>query len=398
METLQKNYNKKLKETDLNFQRYMLDKIPWNNRLLAIVGARGTGKTTLMLQHIKKHLDPEKSFYFTLDHLYFSTHRLLDTVDALYNEGITNIFIDEVHKYPYKTWAQEIKNVYDSYSDIKLVFSGSSILNIYKGNADLSRRALSYELFGMSFREFLIYENKLNIKPVTLNEILLNHKKIANNITSKIKILPLFKQYLKTGFYPYYKEDLQGYHQRLLNTVNLVIESDLPAVDNIEYVSIIKLKRLLSIISEKVPFSPNITELSNAVNIQRTNFPKSLLQLERARMIALLRGTDKNISSLTKPDKIYLDNSNLAYALGDNSANIGNIRETFFYNQLNHSHKVASSQYGDFTVDKKFVFEVGGKNKDYSQIKNVKNSYIAADEIEIGWKNKIPLWLFGFLY
>jgi predicted AAA+ superfamily ATPase len=334
----------------------------------------------------------------SLDDLYFSTNRLVDIVQQLHQEGVTHFFVDEVHKYPYETWAQELKNIYDSYPDVKIAFSGSSILNIYRGNADLSRRAISYELFGLSFREFLEFEGKLKMSPVTLEELLKNHTSIASEIIYKIKILPLFRQYLQSGFFPYYKEDLSSYPMRLLNTVSAVIETDLPAVENIEYVSVQKLKRLLTIIATMTPFTPNMSELGRQVEMQRTNLPKALLLLERARLLPLLRTAEKSPDDLCKPSKIFLDNPNLAFALGENNPNEGNLRETFFYNQLKTVNKVSDALKGDFTVSGKYIFEVGGKGKTFSQIAGIPNSYIAADDIEIGFGNKIPLWLFGFLY
>jgi len=398
MESLIETYRNKLDRTDNNFVRYLLKKIYWTDRLFAIIGARGTGKTTLMLQYIKQSLNPDKTFYMSLDDLYFSNNRLVDVVYKLRQEGITDFFIDEIHKYPYNTWAQELKNIYDSYPELQVVFSGSSILNIYKGNADLSRRALNYELFGLSFREFLSFENVVNIPAVSLSDLLVRHKEIAAEVTKGIKIIPLFRQYLQSGYFPYYKEGLHSYQQRLLNTVNAVLETDLPAVENIEFISVQKLKRLLSTIAGMVPFTPNMAQLGNLVDIQRSNLPKSLNLLEKARMLGLLRDSGKNLSALSKPSKIYLDNPNLAYSLGNDNPNKGNLRETFFYNQLQVVSKVSSSEKGDFTIDGQYVFEVGGSNKNFSQIANLPDSYLAVDEIEIGWGNRIPLWLFGFLY
>ena len=236
METLVNTYHNRLKQTNNDFVRYLMADINWNNRLFAIVGARGTGKTTLLLQYIKQNADISKAFYMSLDDLYFSTHRLVDVVRTLWQEGFTHFFVDEVHKYPYETWAQELKNIYDSYPDVKVVFSGSSILNIYRGNADLSRRAINYELFGLSFREFLEFEGIKKLPVVSLDDLLKKHISISAEIIKNIKILPLFRQYLQTGYFPYFKEDLQTYHLRLLNTVNTVIETDLPAVEQIEYV------------------------------------------------------------------------------------------------------------------------------------------------------------------
>ncbi|GHT68539.1 ATPase AAA [Bacteroidia bacterium] len=398
MEALIDTYRNRLEQTNNDFVRYLMPQINWNNRLFAVVGARGTGKTTLLLQYIKQNLDASKTFYMSLDNLYFATNRLADVVRKLWQEGVNHIFIDEVHKYPYDTWAQELKNIYDSYPEMKVVFSGSSILNIYKGNADLSRRAISYELFGLSFREFLEFEGIKKIPPVSIDYLLKNHVKITAEIIRGIKILPLFRKYLQSGFFPYYKEDLDNYHLRLLNTVNAVLETDLPAIENIEFISVQKLKRLLKIISSMVPFSPNMTDLGKLVEIQRSNLPKSLIQLERARMLGLLRTAEKSPDDLSKPEKIFLDNANLAFALGEDNPNIGNLRETFFFNQLKNVSKITFATKGDFTVDNKYVFEIGGKGKSFSQIAGIPDSFVAADDIETGFGSKIPLWLFGFLY
>jgi predicted AAA+ superfamily ATPase len=398
MEALQNTFRNRLEQTHTDFVRYLMDSINWDNRFFAIIGARGAGKTTLLLQYIKQQRDISKFFYLSLDDLYFSTHRLVDVVHTLWQQGITYFFIDEVHKYPYETWAQELKNIYDSYPDVKVVFSGSSILNIYKGNADLSRRAIHYELFGLSFREFLEYEGIKKVAAVSLEDILKNHVSLASEIKRDIKILPLFQRYLQTGYFPYFKEDIKTYHLRMMNTVNTIIETDLPAVEAIEYVSIQKLKRLLAVIATMTPFTPNMSSLGAQVEIQRTNLPKSLIFLERARLLGLLRNAEKSLKSLSKPSKIFLDNPNLAYALGENNANIGNIRETFFYNQLKVVSKVTDAAKGDFTINGKYVFEIGGSNKKFSQIADIPDSYLATDDIEIGFGNKIPLWLFGFLY
>jgi predicted AAA+ superfamily ATPase len=398
METLLFTYRNRLKQTDNDFVRYLMHNINWGNRLFAVVGARGTGKTTMLLQYIKQNLNSDGAFYMSLDDLFFSTNRLVDVVYQLHQQGVTHFFVDEVHKYPYETWAQELKNIYDSYPDVKVVFSGSSILNIYKGNADLSRRAIHYELFGLSFREFLEFEGIIKIPPVSLEELLKHHTSIANEIVHKIKILPLFRQYLRTGYFPYYKEDLTSYQIRLLNTVNAVLESDLPAVEKIEFVTVQKLKRMLTVIATMTPFMPNMASLGRQVEMQRTNLPKSLLLLERARLLELLRTIEKSPDDLSKPSKIFLGNPNLAFALGENNPNEGNLRETFFFNQLNAVSKVCAATKGDFTVNEKFIFEIGGKSKTYQQIKNIENSFIAADDIEMGFGNKIPLWLFGFLY
>jgi predicted AAA+ superfamily ATPase len=375
-----------------------MNQVHWEDRLSSIIGARGTGKTTLMLQYIKQKLDPNKAFYVSLDDLYFANNRLVDLVYKLWQEGVTYLFIDEVHKYPYDSWAQEIKNIYDSYPEIRTVFSGSSILKIYEGNADLSRRAVDYELFGLSFREFLAFEGIKKIAAVSLDDLLKSHVEIAAEITKGIKIMPLFRQYLQNGYFPYYKEGLHSYSRKLLNTINAVLETDLPAVEKIEYSSVQKLKRLLGIVAGLAPFTPNMSQLGNHVDILRTNLPKSLLLLEKARMLGLLRANGKNLSPLSKPAKIYLDNPNLAFALRNENPNTGNLRETFFYNQLRTVCHVTDAKQGDFTVDGQFIFEVGGRNKKFTQIANIPDSYLAVDETEIGFGNHIPLWMFGLLY
>ena len=398
MESLINTYRNRLEKTDNQFVRYLMKDIYWTDRLYAIIGSRGTGKTTLMLQYIKQQLNPDKAFYMSLDDLYFSNNRLVDLVQKLWQEGVTHLFIDEVHKYPYNTWAQELKNIYDSYPELRIAFSGSSILNIYKGNADLSRRAVNYELFGLSFREFLAFEGIVDIPAVSLDDLLAKHQEIAGKITQKTKIIPLFRRYLQNGYFPYYKEGLHNYNLRLQNTVNAILETDLPAVEKIEYVSVQKLKRLLSVIAGMTPFTPNMSKLGDLVGIQRSNLPKSLGLLEKSRLIGLLRESGKSISSLSKPSKIYLDNPNLAYALGYENPNIGNLRETFFYNQLRVVSKVTSAAKGDFTINDQYIFEVGGNKKNFSQIADLPHSYLAIDETEIGWGNRIPLWLFGLLY
>ncbi|MDR0738286.1 MAG: AAA family ATPase, partial [Prevotellaceae bacterium] len=345
--------------------RYLMKDIYWNDRLFAIVGARGTGKTTMMLQYIKLHLDIKKALYVSLDDLFFSNNRLVDVAAQLSLQGVTHLFVDEIHKYPYETWAQELKNIYDTYSDLHVVFSGSSMLEIYKGNADLSRRAVQYELRGLSFREFLEFENVIKLKPISLNDLLKDHIMMASDIVKRInpeKITLLFNRYLKMGFYPYYKENSENYGQRVANVINTVLEGDLPAIEKIEFMTTLKIKRLLGIITTLAPFTPNISELSKNVNTTRPHLLKSIDYLERARILGLLRAKN-SIGNMSKPEKIYLDNTNIAYALGGTSTNVGNVRETFFFNQLRAIGAVTSSNKGDFVVQEKYTFEVGGAKK-----------------------------------
>jgi predicted AAA+ superfamily ATPase len=306
------------------------------------------------------------------------------------------LFIDEVHKYG--NWSQEIKNIYDSFSDLKVVFTGSSMLEIYKGNADLSRRAIHYTLNGLSFREFLLLEKGIEFPVITLKDLLDNHLTWASRVNEKIKPLPVFQQYLKEGYYPYYKEDSEIYGERLLHTVNVILDTDLPSVENIEIHTIKKIRQLLFILAQRVPFSPNIKELAALLEVSRKSLLNYLMFLEKAQLLHLLPQDVSGVRVLAKPEKIYLNNTNLAYALESQKPDIGNLRETFFFNQLKAVAEVRSAKKADFTVDGTYTFEVGGKNKGYEQMVGLDHAYLALDNLEYGFGNKIPLWLFGLLY
>jgi predicted AAA+ superfamily ATPase len=398
MDNLYKVFYQLLSRTDLSFVRYLYPKIRWKNRLIGITGARGTGKTTLLLQYIKKTFGkaPQEVLYVSLDNIWFSSNRLVDLATDFDKMGGKYLFIDEVHKY--NNWAQEIKNIYDSFPDMKVVFTGSSMLEIYRGNADLSRRAIHYTLNGLSFREFLLLEKDIEFPAIPLNELLVNHVFIASQVNEKIKPLPIFQQYLKEGYYPYYREDREIYGERLLHTVNVILETDLPSVENIEIHTIRKIKQLLYIIAQRVPFLPNIKELAALLEVSRKSLLNDLTFLEKAQLINLLQQNVSGLSVLAKPEKIYLNNTNLACSLEKENPDIGNLRETFFFNQLKTVSEVTSAKKADFTVNGKYIFEVGGKNKGHEQIVGLENAYLALDNIEYGFGNKIPLWLFGMLY
>ena len=398
MEELFDFFYRELRKTDLSFRRYLIDDIDWEGRLSAITGARGTGKTTMILQHIRRTFgkSPKEALYVSADNIWFQGNRLFDLANNFEKQGGKYLFIDEVHKY--ENWSQEIKNIYDSFSDLKIVITGSSMLQIYKGNADLSRRAVHRTLRGLSFREFLKYDQNIEFEKFTLNELLQNHVEIAGYINSKIRPLPLFDTYLKQGYYPYYKSDRRFYLSKLANTVNLILEVDLPAVEKIEMYSIKKIKKLLWFISQSVPFKPNITSLANDLEISRNSLLNYLSILERGELINLLQSDTRGLNSLAKPEKIYLNNTNQIFTFDSQKPEIGNLRETFFFNQLQTTGEVTSSKKADFTVDKKYIFEVGGVNKGYKQIMDMKDSYLALDNLEYGFGNKIPLWLFGMLY
>lgn len=398
MEKLYISFYQQLKRVDMSFKRYLYQQISWEHRLICISGARGAGKTTLLLQHIHEQYgtNPKTVLYASLDHIWFSGHSLYDTGEQFVLNGGEVLFLDEVHKY--KNWSQEIKNLYDSFPDLKIVFTGSSILEIYKGNADLSRRVVSYFLNGLSFREFLIFEKLLQIEPINLNDILEHHIEHAMAITEKIKILPQFARYLEFGFYPFYKIAKNFYTNQLIQTVNVALDTDLPAIENIDYYTIVKIKKLLYIISTLVPFTPNISQLSEQVGTSRNSLLAFIQYLDRGQIINTLEQNVEALKKLSKPEKLYLNNPNLCYAFSDGTPNVGTLRETFFCNQLKYIATVNASPQTDFLINKKFSFEIGGKNKKQKQIVGLENSFLALDHIEVGYGNHIPLWLFGFLY
>ena len=395
MESLIKIYLRLLQETEAKTFRYLYQNIDWDERCIAIIGAKGVGKTTMLLQHIKHTFaNKNEALFASLDNTWFANHSIFDLADEFYLNGGTHLFLDEIHHYP--NWATEIKNIYDSFPKLKIVFTGSSLLQIYKSTADLSRRVVYEKLEGLSFREFLKFEKMGDFPVLSMKEIVENHQDIAFRITENLKIIPLFKKYLKNGYYLFYKEGLSKYEIKLQEAVNNVINIDIPAIENIEFESRHKLKRLLAILSTLVPYTPNITDLSVAIDSNRNNTVKYLFLLANAKLLNLVSYKNKTIGDLTKPDKVLLNNTNLSYLYGDN-ANIGSARETFFVNQLNAVANVILAPQGDFMVDN-YTFEVGGKSKSFKQIKDIQNSFVVADDIEIGHGNKIPLWLFGMLY
>ncbi|HHT22216.1 MAG TPA: AAA family ATPase [Bacteroidales bacterium] len=395
MDSLMKIYLRLLQETETETFRYLYPTIDWDERCIAIIGAKGTGKTTLLLQHIKTAFsNKNEALFASLDNTWFAGHTIFELADEFYMNGGTYLFLDEVHHYP--NWATEIKNIYDSFPKLKIVFTGSSLLQIYKSTTDLSRRVVYEQLEGLSFREFLKFEKVGDFPVFSLDEIVENHQNIAFQITENIKIMPLFKKYLKNGYYPFYKEGLKKYNQKLQEAVNNVIDVDVPTIENIEFESRYKLKKLLAILAKLVPYTPNIADLARAIDSNRNNTVKYLSLLENAKLLNLVSYKNKRIGDLTKPDKVLLNNTNLSYIYGSNT-NVGSARETFFVNQLKAIANVTLAPKGDFIVDK-YTFEVGGKNKTFDQIKDLPNSFVVADDIEIGHKNKIPLWLFGMLY
>jgi len=397
MDTLIEKSYQKVREVDTRFIRSIMEKIDWNDRLIGIRGSRGVGKTTLLLQRIKKFLgNTGETLYVSLDNLWFAEHNLLNLVDFFVKRGGKFLFLDEVHKYP--KWSQAIKNIYDDFPSLKVVFTGSSLLEILNARADLSRRAIVYNIQGLSYREFLNITQKTDFQSVSMSDILKNHREISDEVLSKVKPLQFFNDYLQHGYYPFFTEGLTRFSYRLEEIVNLILEVELPLLRNVDPAYVPKIKQLLQIVAESVPFIPNIENLSKRIEIHRNTLLSYLYYLRETRLTNHLQKDIFGINRLQKPEKIYLENTNLAYTLAEKNADIGNMRETFFLNQLSYNHTVEYPNSGDFWVDNKFLFEIGGKSKSEKQIKNTNNAYIAADNIEYGFDKKIPLWLFGMLY
>lgn len=387
--------SRRVSQIDLSYKRPIYFQINWDNRLIGIKGPKGVGKSTLILQHIKESFsDLGKILYVSLDNMWFASNSLIDLVEYHYTHGGTHIFLDEIHKY--KHWQDAVKNIYDDYPDLHVVYTGSSILKLKAGDGDLSRRVRSYEMTGLSFREYLIFEGKLDYRVLSLEDILNNHVTIAADIVSRVKILPAFESYLKEGYYPFYKEEGDGYLCRVQEVITQTIDMDIPAVEEVEYGTLHKLKKLMMILSVQLPFIPKMNELYQELETNREQGLKLLSLLEDAKLISMLKTPVKALKHLSAPDKLYLDNPNMMYALSD-KADIGTVRETFFNNQLSVNNKVSLPAKGDFKVDDRYLFEVGGRKKSFEQIKDEPDSFLAVDSVETGNGNRIPLWLFGFL-
>ncbi len=397
MEQLVQRFYEKYAQTNTKSIRGYADTIDWSNRLIGIKGSRGVGKTTLLLQYIKKNFKPDnKVLYVSLDHFWFAENKLYNLADNFYKRGGELLVLDEVHRYP--DWAVEIKNIYDDFSGLKIVFTGSSLLQIEKARGDLSRRAVIYQMPGLSFREFINFQTNYNFPAFTLDEIVKNHIEIAVSIIDKIKPLELLPNYLNYGYYPFYLENTASFHQKLNEAILTVMEIDIPQFEAIQTSNIILLKRLLQVIATSVPFKPNMQAVSQRTGISLNTMKNYLQYLNNAKIITLLYASSKGLNRLGKPEKIYLQNPNLIYNLGENSQNTGNLRETFFMMNLNEKNKVESSETADFLIDDKYTFEIGGKNKGQKQIKDTPDSFVVKDDIVVGNDNIIPLWLFGFLY
>lgn len=398
MKLLFEKQERLLQNTSTDFVRSIMNEIDWDLHLLGIKGARGVGKSTLLLQYIKLHLSHklDKVLYVSLDSFWFANKTIYDLADRFVKLGGEHLFLDEVHKYD--NWATEIKNIYDDFPNLKIVFTGSSLLQILNARADLSRRAVVYSMQGMSYREFLNFETGSHFKSITLSDILENHIDIARKINAEIRPLARFNDYLQYGYFPFYKESKDLYGIRLIEILNMIIEIELPLLRKVEIAYLSKIKELLLVIAESVPFMPNVSKLSRKIGINRNTLVQYLFFLEESGITKQLTKSSFGISKLQKPQKIYLENTNFAYAIAPDNTNTGNLRETFFFNQLAYRHKVTYTVETDFKVDNHYFFEIGGKTKTGKQIQTLNNAFIVADNIEYGYQNKIPLWLFGFLY
>ena len=398
MEQLQSQHVRLLSHMNLQHKRSLMNEINWNAQLIGIRGARGVGKTTLMLQHIKETYgtDPTVALYASLDHLYFSRHSLLELAEEFYKQGGQCLYLDEVHKY--EGWSREIKNIYDVFPELKVVFTGSSLLNILNAEADLSRRCVSYDMQGLSFREYLLFKEGLSFPIFALEDILQHPLEIAQEVVAQCRPLQHFPKYMQEGYYPFFLQLDIDYLTQVQKVVSLILEIELPQLRQVDVGNVRKLRSLLAVLSSGVPFAVDISKMAQMAELNRNTILSYLSHLHRARLINLLYSDKLNLKRMQKPDKIYLENTNLLQALSLTQVEVGTQRETFFVNQLSHKHQVEYGKQADFLIDRRYTIEVGGQSKDGKQIAGTQNAFIAADGIEYAFGNKLPLWLFGFLY
>ncbi len=378
--------------------RYLYDEIHWDNHLILIRGPKGTGKTTMLLQHIQRTFENKKQvLYCSVDHFWFASHSLLDLAEYCYTHGITHVFLDEIHKY--ENWARELKNIYDSYPELYVVATGSNALDIIHQVVDLSRRCRVYVMQGLSFREYLKLEGIADLPKVSLEEIVTHHIELSADIAikQKIKVLLHFEQYVKEGYYPFYRDCGADYSEKLAQVVDTIVFNEIPAVSRLEYESVYKVKPLLAVLAQQIPYTLNISSLCKTLGASRNVLLKLLDLLDKSALIRRLYAELEDWNQINKPEKILFDNTNLMYALSQN-ADVGTLRETFCACMLSQGHNIAMPQKGDIMVDKKYLFEIGGKRKKYNQIAGIEQSFVVCDDVELGFENKIPLWLFGLLY
>ncbi|MBQ7650979.1 MAG: ATP-binding protein [Victivallales bacterium] len=396
LQGIKASQERRLKCLKGDFHRYLYSQIDWNSRLVCIIGARGTGKTTMLLQRIKEAFSASGcALYASLDNLWFTNNSLLDLVDYHVTHGGTHLFLDEVHYL--EDWQTIIKNIYDDYPELSIVYTGSSLLKINRKKGDLSRRQRVYSLSGLSFREYLEFEGIVTLPPLSLEELHSNHVELGRKMASICKILNAFEKYLLQGYYPFYKGNEDGYGELVCEIVSQVLEGDYPAIEEVQPSTIRKARKMLMILAENPPQTPNFSKLCQELESDYKQGMKMLFTLERAGLLNLLEASGATLKNLSRPSKIYCENPNLMQALVP-QASIGTIRECFFLNQLHISHQIVYPPQGDFLVDDTFLYEIGGRKKTFEQIKDIQNSFLAVDNTEIGHNNRIPLWCFGFLY
>lgn len=398
MESLFKRHQILISQTSTDIVRNVCNKIKWEKQLVGIKGSRGVGKTTLIRQYIKQKYGTTagEALYCMMDSLYFTNHTLLALAEKFHLMGGTHLFLDEVHKYP--TWSREIKEIYDLYPNLKITFSGSSMIQILNADADLSRRVLSYTMAGLSFREFLHFYKGIELPVYTLNDILTNADAICQKVCELCRPQKMFEEYLRVGYYPFFDGDADDYYSRIENVVSFIIDQEMPQFCNIEVAYTRKLKAMLTYLAENMPFEVNIAKLAAYLELNKNTVLSYLASLDRAELIKLLYSDNKSVTKMQKPDKIYIQNPNVMFALGQSSS-IGTIRECFVVNQLSVNHEVEYGKTtGDFKVDGKYIFEVGGERKTFDQIADIPNSYILADMLELPIGHKLPLWIVGLMY
>ncbi|WP_209331252.1 ATP-binding protein [Lunatimonas salinarum] len=393
MEGLIRKSERKARSVKERKRRYLYEKIDWDQKLIILLGYRGSGKTTLLLQYLSSI--QRKGIYVSLDDFYFETHRLVESVASLYELGYRVFLLDEVHRYGW--WSKDLKQLYDDYEDIQVVATGSSILDVSKGKADLSRRASVYRLHGLSFREYLNFQKNIDLPTLRLEEVLNKHHVLGPELLDTFNFDTDFPNYLRYGYFPYFLESKNDYHQKLQETIQLVIDTDIAPFEELQHSTTRTLKKLLFVLSESVPFIPNIQKLALKLETPRNTVLRLLDILDQAQILLLLRSSTKGISYLQKPEKIYMQNPNFIYLFSPTMANIGSVRETFFLNQLSAVHSVTAPKFGDFMVDDAYVFEVGGASKTTDQLQGIPQSFLALD-IKGGSNRSVPLWLFGLLY
>lgn len=396
MERIYEISSRLIEAINVPYRRYLYDNIAWSDRLIMIKGARGVGKTTIMLQRCKEV--GEEGLYASLDQLFFNDHTIFELADYHYKHGGTHLYLDEVHLYPHPNWEQELKNIYDSYPALHIVFTGSSLLHLNSKVADLSRRVAIYDLKGLSFREYLNFTGNYNLDSVSLSDIINNHRNLAAKIASRIRVIGEFEKYLKKGYYPFFMECSEiTYAQRVERLVLSAIDIDIPAITPIEYDTQLKLKKLLVVLAEQVPYVPNMTALSRDIEVTRNQLIRFFTLLNDGAILRTLTDPTTQPKRAAKPEKILFDNPSVMHALGIINKT-GTVRECFVASMLSFAGQLFAPKEGDFLLNREYLFEVGGKSKGFSQIADKPNSYVVADDIEYGVGNKIPMWLLGFLY